>query len=129
MSKRLFYREFYTKEHEIFPKTSHRYLLIRTNEYQIKIHEWNGFEYQDYPDKYSKNGSRIIILSKISGGSLEILDDSRYYRDDYIDILLKTKDKNRTIRQIELYEINSFVGEYDCPLLSIHERNNYFFIN
>ncbi len=43
MPKRLFYREFFTKYHKIFPETFHRYLLIRTNEYQVFIHSWKGF--------------------------------------------------------------------------------------
>lgn len=127
MPKKLFYREFYTKEHKFFPETSHGYLLIRTNEYQISIHNWNGFEYPEYFESNLEHGSRFIILSKISGGSLEILND--YCKDNYINILLKTKDRNRIIRQLEINEINSFVNEYDCSMSSVHERNNHFFIN
>ena len=60
---------------------------------------------------------------------MEVLNSYEYYANSYCDKLLKTKDRNGTIRKIELSEINNFVGEYDCSVSSVHDRDSYFLLN
>ena len=119
--EKYYYKRLTTRRHKKFPFSHHDYLFMRTNEYEVLIHTWeDSCPYG--PPVDIEGGSRIVIRSRISGASLELLTNAVHYSaTKSIERLLKTKDRNREIFGLELKLQQDFTDIYDCPLPNIHE--------
>lgn len=111
VSKKYHYKEWLTEEHKKFPYKSHTYLFMRTNEYEVLIHCWDG----------CLGLSRIRLISRISGAGLELVGYSGSQAYSYIKNLLKTKNRNREIWNLETELTNDFCSENDVVIPPLHE--------
>ncbi|MEK6830499.1 MAG: hypothetical protein AABX77_00535 [Nanoarchaeota archaeon] len=116
-SKNYHYKEWFTEEHKKFPYTNHTYLYMRTDEYEVLIHCWGG----------CLRSSRIRLISRISGASLEVVGSSGNLAYDYIKNLLKTKNRNREIWNLETELENNFCSYYDASFPTLHESKCHIF--